>query len=55
MGICCLDYKHPYLNIDFNTITIKEALQSDIINKFEKELLENQRTIPICRKCGWAR
>jgi len=55
LGLCCLDYLHPYGLGNIKERSLIDILKSKKVTNFTKELLSNNRTAAICKRCGWAR
>lgn len=53
IGLCCMDYKHPYGlgNVFHNTL--QEILNSPQAVDFQRSLLQNKRKYSICKECRW--
>lgn len=55
LGLCCLDYKHPYKMGNVFESGLKTVLSEKKVIDFQRALLSGDRSsYPICDRCGWA-
>lgn len=55
LGVCCLDYKHPY-NLGYVFPEgIKWCLNKREVINCQLELQSGKRVLPICKNCNWNR
>ena len=56
VGICCLDYKHPYKLGNIMDNSLEKVLNHERVINIQKNLLNGNRCdLPICRHCNWIR
>lgn len=56
IGLCCLDYKHPYGFGNVENESLESILSSKKIVELQSRLLEGNRSdCSLCRNCGWSR
>ena len=55
IGLCCLDYKHPYGLGNVKEMRLSEIMKQEKIIELQKELLVGDRTrYALCNNCGWS-
>ena len=56
IGLCCLDYRHPYGLSNIYETSLKDTLNSEQIVLLQKALLSGNRSVySICKNCTWSR
>lgn len=54
IGLCCLDYNHPYNFGNVNDQSIKEIINSNKATEFQRALLTGDRSeFMLCKNCQW--
>ena len=53
IGLCCMDYEHPFQLGNVFQNKLEEILNSEKVVKLQKSLLRGERECSICRTCCW--
>ena len=56
LGLCCLDYKHPYKLGNVKNETLEKILNNPRVVEVQSKLLMGDRSVcSLCQNCGWSR
>lgn len=51
LGLCCLDYEHPYQLGNVYEKGIRAVLDSEKVNAYQKSILAGKQKFALCRVC----
>ena len=55
ISLCCLDWKREYIFGDLHYQNLEGILKEGKMHSLYEKLSNGERTLNLCRRCGWAR
>jgi radical SAM protein with 4Fe4S-binding SPASM domain len=55
ISLCCLDWKRKYKFGDLHYQNLEEILREGHLHSLYSKLSKGERTLSLCRRCGWSR